>query len=228
MVCELRRFPLPRVEVSWSVTKLRGMRPLVIVRELAARARAEQRGFSLIELVVTMALLLTVVSALTGAIVSATNGEADLNNRFQTQVQARQALTKLTREIHCAGTIKDISGSDLTATQVSGVTLTLPAGCPTGGAAAVTAKWCTVANGSKWDLYRTTAASCLSSTGVRWASSLVSGTPFSLPVAATSGSHFPLVHVDLQVNTRVSATRSTYDLVGDIAALNSATRSATG
>lgn len=221
------RFPLPGVESSRRLANVRGMRPLVIVRELADRARSEQAGFTLIELTVTMAILLIVVTTLTGALVSATNSEADLNNRFQTQMQARLALTKLTREIHCADTITDVNGAALTSTQVSGMTLTLPAGCPTGGAAAVTAKWCTVANGATWDLYRSVATSCPGTAGVRWASSLVSSTPFSLPIASTSGNHYPLVHVDLKVNTRLSGTNGTYDLVNDIAALNS-TRSVSG
>jgi prepilin-type N-terminal cleavage/methylation domain-containing protein len=184
---------------------------------------ASDSGFTLIELVVTMAILLTVVSTLTGALISATNTEADLNNRFQTQVQARQALTKLTREIHCANQILDTgTGVGLGSTPVDAITLTLPAGCPTGGATAVTARWCTVASGTRFDLYRAVApATCSASTGVRWASSLVSGTPFSLPdTTTTSGLHFPLVHLDLLVNTRSSGSLGKYDLVTDVAALN--------
>jgi prepilin-type N-terminal cleavage/methylation domain-containing protein len=185
-------------------------------------------GFTLIELVVTMVILLAVVSTLTGALISATNTEADLNNRFQTQGQARQALAKLTREIHCANQILVTSSGqplDAAAGSVSGVTLTLPAGCPTGGATAVTALWCTVANGARFDLYRSVTSPCSSSTGVRWATSLVSGTPFSLPDAATtSGNHFPLVHLDLLVNTRTNAALGKYDLVTDVAALNAQKR----
>ena len=215
------RFTLPRVEVPPAAANVRGMRPLVHARALLRPASASESGFTLVEMLVTMVILIVVLTALTGALVSATHNENDANNRFQTQSQARLALTKLTREIHCADTIKDGNGADLTSTQVSGMTLTLPAGCPTGGAAAVTAKWCTVASGTTFDLYRSVTATCSSATGVRWATSLVNGTPFSLPIAATSGDHYPLVHVDLKVNTRVSGTQGTYDLVNDIAALNS-------
>lgn len=211
---------------------LRGMRPLpALGRILGGRSShlGSEGGFTLIELTVTMAILLTVVSALTGALVSATNTEADQNNRFQTQQQARQALTKLTREIHCADTIQalDSSGnaSTLTTTASPGVVLTLPAGCPTGGATAVTAKWCTVASGSTYDLYRATGATCSSATGVRWASSLVAANPFSLPTETTGGVHFPLVHLDLRVNTRLSGSAGTYELTSDVAALNAETRS---
>ena len=70
-----------------------------------AQAKVRWRGVTLIELVVTMMILLTVVTTITAALVSATNTEADQNNRFQTQQQARLALTKLTREIHCASVL---------------------------------------------------------------------------------------------------------------------------
>jgi len=197
------------------------MRQLVTLREVA-RLRVGMRGedgFTLIELVVAMSILMIVVTALTGALVSATNSEADLNNRFQTQQQARLALAKLTREIHCASQIQQSNGSALSTTAVSGINVTLPAGCPTGGAAAMTVSWCTIVNGSKWDLYRYAVGGCTSG-GVRWGSSLTTGTPFSLVAATTGTTQFPLVHVALPVNTRSVGTVGAYQLVGDIAAQN--------
>lgn len=182
-----------------------------------------EAGLTLIELVIAMAILVTVMSVLTGALISTTNTEADLNNRFQTQQQARQALAKLTREIHCASQILDSSsGTPLDATPVSAITLTLPVGCPTGGGTAVTVYWCTVPAGNRFDLYRAEwPSTCSVSTSVRWATSLVNGTPFSLPdPSTTAGAHFPLVHLDLLVNTRTNGTYGQYDLVDDVAALN--------
>lgn len=202
------------------------MRHQATLRARCLRAGGEA-GFTLIELVITLTILLVVVTALTGALISATSSEADLSNRFQAQTQARQALTKLTREIHCANQIQNSSGSALTSTQVTGITVTLPAGCPTGGAAAVTVRWCTLANGSRFDLYRYAAGGCGSAGGVRWATSLVNSTPFSLPTTGTSGTHYPLVHVDLKVNAGRTTATGNYDLVDDIAALNS-TRSVSG
>jgi len=196
------------------------MRPLATLRALRGRAGTEG-GFTLIELIVTMAILLVIITSLTGALISASNTQADINQRSETQAQARLALTKLTREIHCAQQIQDSSGAALTATQVSGITVTLPAGCPTGGAAAVTVRWCAVPAGGTYDLYRYTNAPCGSTGGVRWATSLVKSTPFSLPTPGAAGDHLPLVHVDLKVNTRgASSNLGTYELVDDIAALN--------
>jgi prepilin-type N-terminal cleavage/methylation domain-containing protein len=217
--------PLRGLEVSLERTKLRGM----LLHAASARAvvlRVET-GFTLIELLVTLTILLTVVTTLTGALMSATNTEADQNNRFQTQVQARQALTKLTREIHCASLIQDGGGAALTSTPVDGLTLSLPDGCPTAaGSGGVTAKWCTVADGTLWDLYRSWVAagqplSCPGSNGVRWAYGLVSSTPFSLPTGTTPANSFQLVHVDLTANTRGVGQAGAYTLVDDVAALNS-------
>jgi prepilin-type N-terminal cleavage/methylation domain-containing protein len=202
------------------------MRHVATLRARCRRTGADA-GFTLVELIISLAILLTVITSLTGALISATNTEADVNNRVQTQAQARLALAKLTREIHCADQILDSGGAALTATQVSGITVTLPAGCPTGGAAAITVRWCAIPSGGKFDLYRYAGAACGASGGVRWASSLVTSTPFSLPTPGTAGNHYPLVHVDLSVNTRTGTSRSTYELVSDIAALNSV-RSATG
>lgn len=196
------------------------MRPGATLRALIRRVRA-QDGFTLFELLITLAILVTVIGALTGALVSASNTQVDMNNRSQTQAEARLALTKLTREIHCAQQIQDSGGGTLTATQVTGITVTLPAGCPTGGAAAVTVRWCTVTNGGTYDLYRYTNAPCGSVGGVRWATSLVTPTPFSMPTPGAAGEHYPLVHVELKVNTRGAAsTLGTYDLIDDVAALN--------
>jgi prepilin-type N-terminal cleavage/methylation domain-containing protein len=197
------------------------MGPRATPRALMRRARAEH-GFTLIELLVTMTILLVVITALTSALISASNTQADINNRSQTQSQARLALTKLTREIHCAQQIQDSSGGTLTATQVTGITVTLPAGCPTGGASAVTVRWCTIASGTgMYDLYRYANAPCGTTGGVRWATSLVKATPFSMPTPGAAGNHYPLVHIELKVNTRgSSSTLGTYDLIDDVAALN--------
>lgn len=216
--------PLRGLEVTVHWKKLRVM--LLDAASGRAGLLRVEGGFTLIELLVTLTILGTVITTLTAALMSATNTEADQNNRFQTQVQARQALTKLTREIHCASLIQDGSGAALSTTPVDGLTLSLPAGCPTAGSGGVTAKWCTVADGTLWDLYRSSVAagqplSCPGSNGVRWAYGLVGSTPFSLPTGVTGSNSFQLVHVDLTVNTRGVGQVGAYTLTDDIAALNS-------
>jgi prepilin-type N-terminal cleavage/methylation domain-containing protein len=193
------------------------------VRPTMRRMRSEG-GFTLIELLVTMAILLVVVGALTGALVSATHTEADLNNRYQTQSQARLAMSKLVKEVHCASAITDTSSPAVSLTSWTGaksaVALTLPSSCSTGSG---TVYWCASASGSAWNLYRQTAWTGSCSGGVRWAYGLRSGTPFSLPSGIANlptTAHYPLLHITLAVNALSSGASGAYQLTDDIAALN--------
>ena len=61
-----------------------------------------EKGYTLVELLVTMIILSVVIAGLTTVFVSGSNAEAQLNNRFQAQLQARTALDKLRLDIHCA------------------------------------------------------------------------------------------------------------------------------
>ena len=97
-------------------------------RRLRARAAAEG-GFTLVELIVTLAILLIVVASLSSVLVSATKTEVDANNRFQAQVQARSGLAQLTRELHCAKsvTVTNTAGTSLLAgSSGSRIAATLP------------------------------------------------------------------------------------------------------
>ncbi len=58
---------------------------------IAALLRSE-RGYSLMELVVSMTILGTVMASLSALLVSATNSEVDMNRRFQAQTEARLGL----------------------------------------------------------------------------------------------------------------------------------------
>ncbi|MEA2351481.1 MAG: hypothetical protein QOG86_2422 [Thermoleophilaceae bacterium] len=59
-------------------------------------------GYSLIELIVVMAILGTVVAGLTTVFVSGSAAEIDLNRRFQSQQQARLGLDQIRSDVHCA------------------------------------------------------------------------------------------------------------------------------
>ena len=173
-----------------------------------------------------MAILLIVVASLTGALVSATHNEADLNNRYQTQSQARLAMSRLVKEVHCASAITDtlspaVSLSSWTSAKTS-LTLTLPSGCSTGSG---TVYWCTSAGGGKWNLYRQTAWTGSCTGGAKWAYGLTSAAPFSLPSGVANlptTPHYPLLHVTLAVNALKSGSSGAYQLTDDIAALNAA------
>lgn len=210
-------------------------------RRARARATAEG-GFTLIELVVAMALLVIIVASLASVLVAATNTAVDANNRFQAQEQARTGLTFLTRELHCASAVSVIntSGTSLSAgTSGAGLTETIPSTCATSGGTTLYVTWCTAASTLKtsdWALYRMTSTvsqpSCTVSGGVKWVDYLTTSTPFCLPgttVATACGgvtrpsSSLPMLHVTMPVNLRgPGVTRDTYNVVDDVALRNGA------
>jgi prepilin-type N-terminal cleavage/methylation domain-containing protein len=112
------------------------------------RLRREEAGFSLIELLAVLTILLTVVGTLTVLMVSATKSEVDLTLRVQAQQEARLALERMRRDVHCA------SATSLAPdTPAALVTLTIPGACPS-ALGSTTITWCTAASGSGWALYR--------------------------------------------------------------------------
>jgi prepilin-type N-terminal cleavage/methylation domain-containing protein len=206
-------------------------------RRLRARAAAEG-GFTLVELIMTLAILLIVVASLSSVLVSATRTEVDANNRFQAQEQARTGLAQLTRELHCASavTVTNTAGTALAAgSSGSRIAATLPSTCTTSGGVALFVTWCTSAstlNTSDWALYRVTSTSsaplCSASGKVKWADYLTTSTPFCLPstTAACGGvlrpsTSLPMLHVTMPVNLKgPTATTDTYNVVDDIALRN--------
>ena len=77
-----------------------------VVRRLVRRLRSE-RGFTLIEMMTTMALLAIAVTALVQLSTSGTKAEHELNLRFQAHEEARLGLDVFRREVHnsCSATV---------------------------------------------------------------------------------------------------------------------------
>jgi len=174
------------------------------------RRLREPGGYTLVELITVCAILSVILGALTTLFVAATKSELDQNRRFQAQQQARLALDKLRREVHCASAITP-SG------QSSYVTLTLPAQCPTGSGSVT---WCTYPlSTTRYALYRATGTSCLT-TGPRCADYLTSTKIFNFSSASTSSRG--KLHLNLPVNLYPDKSNLTYELVDDIILRNSA------
>jgi Tfp pilus assembly protein PilW len=206
-------------------------------RRLRARVSAEG-GFSLVELVMAMAILLVVVASLAAVLVSATHTAVDANNRFQAQEQARTGLAQLTRELHCATSVTQTGGGSLTAgTAYNAITATLPPSCATSGGITLYVTWCTspttLTTGGHAALYRVTStsspyATCSTAGKVKRADYLTTATPFCLPstTAACGGvlqpsTSLPLLHVTMPVNLNgVGSPIQSYNVVDDIALRN--------
>lgn len=181
------------------------------MRRLRARLRRDQRGYSLVELIVSMSILGSVMTSVSVLLVSATNSEVDMNRRFQAQTEARLGLDLMRREVHCAMSVTPAGAS-------SSVTLTIPATCPTsGGNTAIT--WCTVANGtSRWGLWRYPGSSC-GGTGKRFADYLTASSIFVYTGQTVDKLAF--LNVRLPINLKPGETRFLYNLEDDIVLRNS-------
>ncbi len=181
------------------------------MRRLLVRLVREQRGYSLMELIISMSILASVMTSVSVLLVSATNTEVDMNRRFQAQTEARLGLDLMRREVHCAMSVTPVGAS-------SSVTLTIPATCPTsGGNTSIT--WCTVANGTdRWGLWRYPGSSC-SGTGRRFADYLTASSIFVYTGQTVDKLAF--LNVRLPVNLKPSQTRFLYNLEDDIVLRNS-------
>ena len=182
------------------------------------RRLGRERGYSLVEMLIVMAILGVVMGSLTTVFVQASNAEQDMNNRFQAQLTARLALDKMRREVHCASVATPTGSS-------SSVTLTLPSYCKTGSGSIT---WCTrsVAT-NRYALYRVVGSTCTG--GVKWADYLVptssatvcSGALCIFNYTAQSLTSLATLRVDFPVNVRTSKSVELYELIDDIVLRNS-------
>lgn len=143
-------------------------------RELRSRLAGEH-AFTLPELLSVLAILGVVLAALTTMFLSGTNAERQANLRFESQQNARMALSKLRREVRCAQGATPTSSS---VTLTMGTTCTIAQG---------TVTWTAVPLGtSRYGLFRCQALTCDAS-GTKWADYLTTGALFTyLPPVGVS------------------------------------------
>jgi type II secretory pathway pseudopilin PulG len=166
------------------------------------RALTCERGYSLIELVQVAAILSVVLTGLTVLFVQATNAELQMNERFQAQQDARVAVDKMRREIHCASGITPTGAS-------SSITVTLPAQCPTSGGSQVDIVYDTeLVAANRYRLRRN---------GVKIADYVISGTVFDYTAAQTG--KLATLRVELPVDPS-AAKKHVWRLVSDIVLRN--------
>ena len=164
-----------------------------------------QKGYSLVEMLVVMSILGVVMSALTALFVQASNAQIDMNGRFDAQSQARIALDRMRKDLHCASA----------ATSSSSTSVTVSTPCIAGGVLS----WCTTTVGGRVRLVRDVGSSC-SSTDPMYADNLISGETY-FAYQAPSTQSLAVLYVCLPVNPKQGATTATYALQGTIAFRNS-------
>jgi prepilin-type N-terminal cleavage/methylation domain-containing protein len=199
-----------------------------MMQRLLRRLQAE-RGFTLTELIVVMAILGIILGALTTVFVSGTNAELDLNHRYQAQQQARLALDEIRIDIHCASaaqaqTIGTYPGLKLAINNGVGV-----GNCPSDP----TVSWCVVSvSTSRYALYRSTATSniCTSSDATRIlvADYLTTSSNVFTTAATVAQNALQTIGVDFLVNVNPTLGRDRYELSDTIVARNSTRCATTG
>ena len=172
------------------------------LRTKAARLARRQAGFTLPELITVMAILGIILTGLTTVFVSGSRAEFDLNRRFQAQQEARLAVDKMRREVHCA--------DGLTLSSAASVTVSVPGPCPTAGGANTQVVYDTqLVSTGRYKLRRA---------GVVIADYLTTGDIFSY-VAPTSGVLGKL-HVDLPVDLTPQDLQARWRLQADLVLRN--------
>jgi hypothetical protein len=157
-----------------------------------------------------MAIFLMIVGGLTTLFTSGARSEIDLNLRFETQQNARLAMDRLRRELHCSSGITATDGSPLPTSPVAAIRVSLPGHCPTAGGINTTVDYDTVSAGTdRWQVRRA---------GVVIADYITNDDVFTY--AAQSAESRALLHVDLPVNRNPNEGWKTWRLVDDIVLRN--------
>jgi prepilin-type N-terminal cleavage/methylation domain-containing protein len=159
-------------------------------------------GYTLVELLAVTVILGVVLTGLVTVFTAGSTAELELNRRFESQENARLALERMRRELHCA--------SAVTASSASSVTLTLPAGCFTSGGAVTTVTYSTAS--------LATSRYTLNRNSQRVADYLTTGNIFTYTAQSTSS--LGRLHVDLPVNRHPNEGWRTWRLIDDIALRN--------
>jgi prepilin-type N-terminal cleavage/methylation domain-containing protein len=153
------------------------------------RLARDESGFTLIELVVVMTVLVLVMAGVSSLFLSGLHTSSTTSDILASQTQIHLSLDRLEYETRCASQATRVQSG-------AGVTLTLPSQCPH---ATGTITWC-VKSGSLVR-YAGSASDCATVTGQALATSITSATPFTC--ISTVGD-YPELQVALTARTQSS------------------------
>lgn len=188
----------------------------------------DERGYSLVEMVVVMAILGVVISGLTTVFVSGSHAELDMNRRFQAQQQARLALDKIRIDIHCAAAAQAQTVNTYPALKIS------EPNCSSLNGGASTITWCVETSpsmSSRYALYRSTGSTSICQSADTSRSLVADYLTRNTNVFTTSTvpqDTLELVQVDFPVSVNPTVTRDVYELKDTVVARNSTRCSTSG
>lgn len=152
-------------------------------------ALADERGTTLVELLVVCATLGIVMAGVVNVFASGARAGSDADGRFQAQQDARLGLERLQYEARCASGATLVGGGSGPS---AGVVLTLPAIC---SHASGTITWCVWAG-----VLRRYAGAACTGASLPYVSAVTSAAPFSLTVAVPGSGSLPQLQVALAAN----------------------------
>lgn len=191
---------------------------------------ADEGGYSMIELLVVMAILSVVIGGVVTLFTAGINADAAQTRRYQAQDDARVALDRMRRELHSACAVS--TPNTYNAWQTSATLYYSSDSCNSG---THTVSWCVVGSGSNYSLYRIVSSSCTGATQV-FARFLTSSSVFlyippnshvtslgsgAAGITTIDGSYsLPRVHVEMRVDRNAARPLEAYHLTDDIALRN--------
>jgi len=188
-----------------------------------------QAGYTLIETLVVMTLLVIVIGSVADAFSSASHAEVDQTARASDQEAARLTLQRLRRDIHCASAAQVQRTRDSLGNVVSPLGYTLNLAVDPGICLAVTTsasntvQWCTVQKdsaGKRFGVYRTISGNCNASDAVFQVDYVTRADVWEFRCGANE-SHLESIVIDLPVNRDVlTRPDRTYELTDEIALRN--------
>ena len=175
------------------------------------RLLRQERGYTLIELVVVLAIFMTVVTALVSLFTSGAKAELDMNRRFEAQQNARLALDRMRRELHCANGITATPN-----TAVSSVVVSLPSQCPSSGGVGISVTYdSSLVSANRYRIRRT-----VNGTTVTIADYITTSGGNVFTYTPANASSRAILHVDFSVNINPNEGWKTWRLVDDIVLRN--------
>lgn len=175
-------------------------------RRLRRRIDNSSAGFSLVEMLTVMVILTVVIGGIATLFEQGSKAELDMNFRFQAQQDARIALDRMRRDLHCA--------SAATSSSSTSATFTDP--CVTGS----TVTWCVVTANGRQGLYRQTGAGACNSSSQRFADYIRTGSTY-FSYQDSNAWTLAKLFVCIPINTRSTQTVDTYALKDAIVLRNS-------
>jgi type II secretory pathway pseudopilin PulG len=172
------------------------------------RLLASESGYTTIELLMVMVILTVIMTGLTALFVQASNAELDMNRRFQAQQQARVAVDRMRREIHCSSAVSPTGAA-------SSIAVTIPSQCPTSGGSAITVTYRTVlVSTGRYKLERQVGTGPIAKLAdyIRLSNVFT----YTAPTTTSLGK----LRVDLPINIQPPGSGSNWELVADMVLRN--------